>query len=97
MFHQFDGLLAGCTGLGSAGIIAAQQKHQSSGELFRSPSGTLRLEGVPIAIADGQLALQSHGLIQGSLGPAPGWLGRRGGHWTFVYGRPHPDATAALL
>jgi hypothetical protein len=97
VFHQFDGLQAGGTGLGGAGIIPAQQEHQGSGQLLRSPSGPLSLEGVPIAIADGQLTLEGHGLIQGSLRPAPGWLGRRGGHWTFVHGRPHPDATDALL
>jgi hypothetical protein len=97
VLHQLDGLLAGDTGLGRARVIPAEQEHQRGRQLLGPTPGSLGLEGVPVAIADRQLALKHHGLLQGALGPAAGWLGRRDCHWTFDHSRPHPDATAATL
>ena len=83
MFHQGDRLLAGWTGLGCTGVVATEQQHQCRSELFGAASGPLGLEGVPVAIADSQQALQGHGLLQGALRPAAWGLGQGLGHWTF--------------
>jgi hypothetical protein len=57
MFHQGDRLLAGWAGIGSPGVVAAEQQHQRCSQLFGATAGTLGLEGVPVAITDGQQAL----------------------------------------
>jgi hypothetical protein len=57
MLHKSDRFLAGWAGLGGTGVVAAQQQHQSCSQLFGATAGTLGLEGVPVAITDGQQAL----------------------------------------
>jgi hypothetical protein len=53
MFHQGDRLLAGWAGIGSPGVVAAEQEHQRCSQLFSASAGPLGLEGMPVSIADG--------------------------------------------
>lgn len=84
MFHQGDRLLAGWAGMGSPGVVAAEQEHQRCSQLFSASAGPLGLEGMPVSIADGQQPLQGHGLLQGALWPAALRLCQGLGHWTFA-------------
>jgi hypothetical protein len=42
-----------------SGIIAPKQQRQGCGKLLSAAPGALGLEGVPIAVAYGQMSLQS--------------------------------------
>jgi hypothetical protein len=83
-----DGLLPRSCRLRGGGIIARQQLHKRSGQLFGAAAGPLGLEGVPVAVSDRQLLVQLLGQRQGCLGPGGG------GHWTKGRGELHPDAIA---
>ena len=63
-------------------IIRPQQLHQGARQLLSGPAGSLRLEGVPVAIADHQPTLQVFCQLPAAIGPgfnpAAGYGGRRG-------------------
>ena len=85
-------LLGGPGGLGRVGWI--EQQHQGCGQLFGGTPLALALEGMPLAIVDGQELMQRSGGGGAALGPAGG-LGRLGpgcDHWTGGGGWPHPGA-----
>ena len=87
-------LLRGYRGLGRVGRI--QQQHQGRCQLFGGAALGLALEGMPLAIADGEQLMQLGGGGSAALGPA-GWLRRLGpgrNHWTGGGGWPHPGAMA---
>lgn len=73
MLQQVDRLLTGKAWLARRRVIASQEKHQGGRHLLRAPPGPLALEGVPIAIAQGQLTLETNGLLERSIGPPPPW------------------------
>jgi hypothetical protein len=58
--------MGGCPGWG----IGRQQLHQGPRQLFGRPTGSLALQRMPIAIADGQAALQGFRQCKAFLGPA---------------------------
>ena len=97
VFDQGDAgqaLLRGHGGLGRVGRI--QQQHQGRCQLFGGAPLGLALEGVPLAIGDGQQLMQLGGAGSAVLGPT-GWLRRLGplrNHWTGGGGWPHPGAMA---
>ena len=71
MLHQGDGLDPAAAGLALAGVIGLEQLHQGGCQLLGCPPGPLLLEGMPVAIADGQQSLQTHRLLGGPGRPAP--------------------------
>jgi hypothetical protein len=73
MLQQFNRLLTGRGWLARRGVIASQEKHQGGCQLLCAAPGPLALEGVPIAIAQGQLTLETNGLLERSIGPPPPW------------------------
>jgi hypothetical protein len=73
MLQQFDRLLTGRGWLARPRVIASQEKHQGGRQLLRATPCPLALEGVPIAIAQGQLTLKTNGLLKCSIGPPPPW------------------------
>lgn len=75
VLQQGNRLQAGGRGFGASGIIGRQQLHQGGGDLFSATTGALGLEGMPLAIADRQAALQVAGQRQGV--GWPGGAGRR--------------------
>jgi hypothetical protein len=71
MLHKGNGLCSGRSGLTPAGVVAFQQLHQGRRQLLSGAARTLTLEGMPLAIANGQQPLQGH-CLGGSPGrPAP--------------------------
>jgi hypothetical protein len=50
-------------------IIGGQKLHQGCRHLFGGPPGALALEGVPVPVADAELAMQAFGQGQGLGGP----------------------------
>jgi len=58
MFQQGNGLLPPGGPPRQTGIIAGQQLHQGGGDLLGGPARTLGLERMPVALADGQAAVQ---------------------------------------
>jgi len=60
MVEQRQGALAGRIGPGSARVVATEQLNQRRGHLLGGPTGPLAFEGVPVAITDAQLAVQSN-------------------------------------
>ncbi len=98
VFDQRDRLHASRRRLGGSRVVSAEQKHQGCRQLLSPPPGPLGLEGMPIAIANHQLALKCHGLREGALWPAAGGDGLlRSWHWTSAGSGVHPDAIAAPL
>ena len=68
--RQGDGPLPRFIGRSSGWGIGRQQLHQRPRQLFGRPTGSLALQRMPIAIADGQAALQGFRQWQAFLGPA---------------------------
>ncbi len=97
MFGQGDGLLAGGGGCALAGIVTAEQLHQGSGQLLGGTPRPLAFEGMPVAIADRQLALQLLRQGPGRLRPWGCGGDRRGDHWTAGHGNPHPGERVSVM
>lgn len=57
MLHKGNGLCSGRSGLTPAGVVAFQQLHHGRRQLFSGAARTLTLEGMPLAIANGQQPL----------------------------------------
>lgn len=102
-----NGLLAaGCDLLGMILSILGEQQHQGAGQLLGGPAVTLALEGMPVAIADAEAALQLLRQIVAAGGPAAnavnrvrrtgGWLHRRI-PWTRGQNLLHPGAMSPPL
>lgn len=72
MVEQGNGLQASRRGCGVVRMIGCQQLHKGRGDLFSGPPGALSFEPVPVAFANGKLALQGRGQLQGLGGPAVG-------------------------
>jgi hypothetical protein len=79
MIEQGDGPLAGLGRCRLGRIIRSQELNQSRRDLLGGAPGPLMLEGVPIAIADRQLALQPLGQGQRILRPLVSAPGVEGG------------------
>jgi hypothetical protein len=77
VFHQFNGRQPGRAALASSGAISTQQQNEGRRQLLGGTPGSLALERMPVAITEGELTLESHGLPMGALGPATA------GQWTF--------------
>lgn len=99
MLHQVRGLLplGGCgRSAGTVGLI--QQHHQGRCQLLSGPALGLPLEGMPLAITDGQQVMQGLGCLLAPLRPASAGgsivdrLTGLGNHWTEAGSRRHPGA-----
>lgn len=92
MFHQGDGLLPLRGVAPNGGSIAlVKQLHQGSGQLLGPAALGLALEGVPVTVADHELAVQGLGSLAAALGPVVGGGHSRRQHWTEDRGSVHPD------
>ncbi|MEY4359466.1 MAG: hypothetical protein RLZZ631_952 [Cyanobacteriota bacterium] len=88
VLQQSDGLLALGSCLRSGRRIAAiQQLHQGRCELFSSPALRLAFQGMPVAVVDGEQAVQRFSCLTASIRPL-----LRGGHWTNSWIERHPGA-----
>ncbi len=80
VFHQGNRLLPYRARLPLGRVIGLEQLHQRRRQLLDRPARPLRLEGMPVAVADGQQALQGDGLLGGTVRPVArawrsNWLG----------------------
>jgi hypothetical protein len=60
MVEQRQGALSGVIGPGFTRVVATQQLNQGSGQLLGGSTGTLAFQGMPVAVTDAQLAVQSY-------------------------------------
>ena len=99
VFHQVNGRQPGRAALGSGGVVPSQQQHQGRRKLLGGTPGSLALERMPVAIPEGQLPLESHGLPMGALWPAAAghWTSYGTFHWTFGRRLVHPGASYPWL
>ena len=92
MFHQGDGLLSLRGAAPNGGPIGfIEELHEGCGELFGSAALGLALEGMPVTVADHQLAVQGFGGLAAALGPVVGRGHGRRQHWTDDRVSVHPD------
>ena len=69
MIDQRDSALAGRGGRRLGRLISGQQLNNAGHDLLDATAWTLRLQRVPVPIADRQTPLQFPGQFEGSIGP----------------------------
>jgi len=76
--------------LGTAGRLAGEKPHQGGADLLGGPPRSLGFEAMPVAITDGQAAVQPLCPAEGFRGPSLAPLFTAAEHWTAGSGLHHP-------